>query len=451
MTGKQQTAVVSIIAAAVLVGLKLGAGLAIGSLGLISAGLESSGDVVAAVLTFFAVRLAGRPPDERHRYGHARAENLAALGEAIVLAAGGTFVISQALQRLLSGGGQRLEVSWEVFVVLVVVVAVDASRALTSLRSARLYGSPALRSNAFHFGADLAGTTAVVVGLVLVWIGLESADAIAALFVSVLIFLAVGRLLSENIPSLMDAAPAGALNRARTALEALEDVELQRLRVREAAGRHFADVVVGIAGTAALAQGHAAADAVEEAIRAALPGSDVVVHVEPLEEHLPVDRVLAAAISVPGVREAHNVKVFELDDRREVSLHLKVSGQTRLAEGHRIAEAVAERIRARVPEVDAVQTHLEPFEPIAVRARSPATADVSHAERRIVEIVQAITSTTPRNVHFLESPNGLLVMLTLALEESLLVEEAHRLASEVESAVHAELPAVSELVIHTEP
>src|ERR1700688_627603 len=98
---QQRTTLVSIAAAGVLVALKLGVGLATGSLGLISAGIESSGDVVAATLTFFAVRLGGRPADPEHPYGHRRAENLGALGEAAILLAGGLIVSVEAISHLL--------------------------------------------------------------------------------------------------------------------------------------------------------------------------------------------------------------------------------------------------------------------------------------------------------------------------------------------------------------
>ena len=101
---QRRTTLVSIAVAAVLVALKLGVGLATGSLGLISAGIESSGDVIAAVLTFFAVRLGGRPADRGHPYGHRRAENLGALGEAAILLAGGLLVSVEAIRRLLAAG-----------------------------------------------------------------------------------------------------------------------------------------------------------------------------------------------------------------------------------------------------------------------------------------------------------------------------------------------------------
>src|ERR1700692_991262 len=101
----RRTTLVSIAAASLLVALKMGVGLATGSLGLISTGIESSGDVVAATLTFFAVRLGGRPADPEHPYGHRRAENLGALGESGILLAGGLFVAVEAISHLAEGAG----------------------------------------------------------------------------------------------------------------------------------------------------------------------------------------------------------------------------------------------------------------------------------------------------------------------------------------------------------
>src|ERR671935_2548886 len=100
---QQRMTLISIAAAALLVAIKLGVGLATASLALISAGVESSGDVVAAVLTFFAVRLGGRPADPGHPYGHRRAENLAALGEAAIVGGGAVIITYEAVSRLVEG------------------------------------------------------------------------------------------------------------------------------------------------------------------------------------------------------------------------------------------------------------------------------------------------------------------------------------------------------------
>src|SRR5436309_907251 len=124
--GQRRTALMSVLAAAALVVLKLGTGLNTGSLGLVSAGIESSGDVVAAILTLLAVRLGGRPADANHPYGHRRAENLAALGEAAILTGVGIVVVVAAIGRL-TGGGEPFEARWYVFAVIAVALAVDIS------------------------------------------------------------------------------------------------------------------------------------------------------------------------------------------------------------------------------------------------------------------------------------------------------------------------------------
>src|SRR5271154_2388993 len=139
----RRTTIVSIAAAGVLVALKLGVGLATGSLGLISAGVESSGDVIAAILTFFAVRLGGHPADPEHPYGHGRAENLGALGEAAILLAGGLVVAFEAIRHLLNPGSTP-DTHWYVFAVIGIAIAVDLARTSVSLRVARRFGSPAI-------------------------------------------------------------------------------------------------------------------------------------------------------------------------------------------------------------------------------------------------------------------------------------------------------------------
>src|SRR5690349_17864064 len=261
----------SVFAAAALVILKLGTGLVTGSLGLVSAGIESSGDVIAAVLTLLAVRLALRPADEDHPYGHRRAENLAALGEAAILTGGGSVVLVKAIDRLTGASGS-LTATWYVFAVIGVGLVVDASRILVSTRSAVKYRFAALRANAFHFAGDMAGSLAVLAGLVAVANGFTDGDAIAAMIVAFIIFAAAARLIYDNARVLMDTAPAQANQEARDAVEALgEGIDLRRLRLRESGGRYFADAVVAVPPGQAVVEGHVTADDVEEAIRGALP------------------------------------------------------------------------------------------------------------------------------------------------------------------------------------
>ena len=310
VTPQRRVAFVSVLAAAGLLVLKLVTGLATGSLGLLSEALHSGTDLVAALLTFFAVGIAVRPADRHHAYGHGKAEHLAALAEASILALLSVVVGIAAVLRFVDP--PDIEIAWWAFAVVLVVIVVDASRTTLSFRAARRYDSAALESNALHFGSDLAGSAAVLIGLLFANAGHPEADAVAAFFVALLVIAAAVRLVRRNVDVLMDTVPDDVEDAARAAINGVEGVELRRLRMRQAGGRQFADVVIGVPAGAAVGQGHAAADDVEDAIREALPMSDVVVHVEPGDEQEVRDRAHAAALAVPGVREVHNVTVLQV-------------------------------------------------------------------------------------------------------------------------------------------
>ena len=449
--GQTQTALVSIGAAVLLVALKLGTGIATGSLALVSAGIESSGDVVAAILTLLAVRLGGQPPDREHPYGHRRAENLAALGEAAILTGGGVFVVIEAVGRLSAGGDGGFDPRWYVFAVIAVALAVDMSRTAISLRSARQYKSAALRSNAFHFAGDMAGSFAVLLGVAAVALGFQQGDAIASLIVAAIIFGAASRLIYENARVLMDTSPLEAQAEAEAAIRALDDVELRQLRLRESGGHYFADATIGAAPDQALVASHRVADRVEAAVRGALPDADVVVHVEPLREGLDLRaRALATALAEPAVQEAHDIAIYRRGERCGVSMHLKLAAGTPLAAAHEVAERIEAALR-RESEVDDVQTHLEPLEePFAVTV----TEDGAAAER-IVALVEERTGAPPRRLKLLATELGLVVFVDVVASPEATLEAAHDMARRLEQEIRRSRPEGSarivDVVVHTEP
>src|SRR5256712_6930551 len=162
MTPQRRAALVSVVAASALIAIKLVSGLASGSLGLVAESLHSGTDLVAALLTFFAVGIAVKPADRGHQYGHGKAEHLAALAEAAVLSLVSIAVASLAAARLAGWVEASVDAHWWAFAAVAVVLTIDLSRTLVSLRTARRYQSAALPSNALHFGTHLAGPIAEV-------------------------------------------------------------------------------------------------------------------------------------------------------------------------------------------------------------------------------------------------------------------------------------------------
>jgi divalent metal cation (Fe/Co/Zn/Cd) transporter len=223
-------------------------------------------------------------------------------------------------------------------------------------------------------------------------------------------------------------------------------VDLRRLRMRHAGGRDFADVVIAVSPGAAVGQGHAAADRVEEAVQRVLPGADVVVHVEPVTGHAALrERAHAAAIGVPEVREIHNVNLVTADSGTSLSLHLKLPGDISLEDAHEVASEVERAILEAVPEIGAVQTHLEPLAEASIGRE--VEADPSIVER----IVREATGSPPRALRFLYTDEGLVAFLTLGLDSSIPLAEAHARASEIEERIRRESPEIAELIVHTEP
>jgi cation diffusion facilitator family transporter len=436
-------------AAIALIALKLGAGLASHSLGLISEALHSGTDLVAALLTFFALGVAVRPADVAHQYGHGKAQHLSALAEGAILVLASVFIAWRSITHLVGSTTSAVEATWYALAVIVIVIAVDISRTVVSWRASRRYESAALAANALHFGSDLAGSSAVLLGLLLVRAGYERADSAAALFVAVLVLLIATRLMNRNVDVLMDRAPADAEEAARLAISRIQPaVTLRRLRMRQAAGRQFADVVITVSPGAAVGQGHAAADRVEAALHEALPESDIVVHVEPQDEAAIRDRAHAAALGVPDLREVHNVTVVDVAGRTEVSLHLKLPGTLTLEQAHDVASAVEEAIMNTVPEVDAVQTHLEPLTEVSAGRRM----EDDSAEREVVlSIVRDIIGRDPRELRFLDTDEGLTAYLTLGMDPSSPLADAHARASEIEERIRLARPDIADVIVHTEP
>jgi cation diffusion facilitator family transporter len=447
MAAQRRTALFSVLAALVLIGLKLGTGLATGSLGLISEAVHSGTDLIAALLTFFAVGVAVRPADRGHQYGHGKAEHLAALAEGTILVLASLLIAWRAVERLAGNAHGHVEAHWYAFAVLGVVLVIDAARTLASARAAKRYGSAALSANALHFASDFVGSTAVLIGLFLAHAGYQKADPIAALFVAALVLYAAGRLMRRNVDVLMDRVPADAEEAARQAIADIRPaVELERIRMRQAAGHYFADVVIAVSADAAVGQGHAAADAVERAVQTALPEADVVVHVEPRGGRGDVrERAHAAALGVRRVREVHNVSVLSVDSGLEVSLHLKLPGDLSLDEAHEIAEEVECAIREAVPEVSSVQTHIEPLTEVRHGMQVPA-------DRELVErIVRDVTGKAPEDLRFLHTDEGIVAYLTLRLDRDTPLAEAHSAASRIEEAIRRERPDIADVIVHTEP
>jgi cation diffusion facilitator family transporter len=288
---KQSAAIMSVAAALGVTVAKLVAGFLTGSLGILAEAIHSGLDLVAALITFLAVRISSRPADYNHLYGHGKIENLSALFEAGLLVVTCLWIGYEAVLRLARGTSQ-IEVTWWAFAVIILSIVVDVTRARILRKAADKYHSQALEADAIHFETDIWSSAVVLFGLIGVKVArlnpqfewLHRADAIAALLVAVLILVVTFRLTMRSAQALMDAAPEGLEQTIRdTALKVPGIADCHQVRMRYVGARLFADIHVLIDGSQSLRDAHALTDQVELAIQLAIPDSDVTVHAEPLE------------------------------------------------------------------------------------------------------------------------------------------------------------------------
>ncbi len=260
-----------------------------GSLGILAEAAHSGLDLVAAAMTFLAVRFSGRPPDRSHHYGHGKIENLSALLETLLLLATCVWIVSEAVHRLAAHRSDVQVTIWS-FVVMLTSITIDFSRSRVLDRAAKKYNSQALEADALHFQTDIWSSCVVILGLLAVkaaeWIPaagfLRQADAVAALGVSAVVVWVSVKLGRRTIDALIDSAPAGMEERVAAAVEAVPGVRnCHNVRIRYSGPELFIDLHVLVDGGQTLAEAHGLTETIEAAIREVAPRADVTVHPEP--------------------------------------------------------------------------------------------------------------------------------------------------------------------------
>jgi len=286
---KSRAASSSVFAAVGLTGIKLVVGVLTGSLGILAEAAHSGLDLVAAIVTWMAVRVSGKPADADHLYGHGKVENLSALFETLLLLATCAWIIHEAIHRLFYHP-VHIEVTVWAFVIMFTSIVVDISRSRLLYRTARKYHSQALEADALHFRTDIWSSAVVILGLVCVLVAgrvpglafLEKADSVAALVVAAIVVYISVQLGIRSVKPLLDTAPKGLREEIIAAVEALPGViDCHQVRVRSAGAHLFVDAHVSVDGKQSLEEAHRLTEEIEDVIGRVAPRADVTVHPEP--------------------------------------------------------------------------------------------------------------------------------------------------------------------------
>ncbi|MFO1090163.1 MAG: cation-efflux pump [Hyphomicrobiales bacterium] len=450
---KERVALLSLFASAGLAAAKLFAGLFTGSLGILSEAIHSLIDFGATVITYSAVRVADRPPDEKHHFGHAKAESVAALVETGLLFITCGWIVWEAVKRLWTGD-THVEVTWWAIAIIAGSIIVDFNRSHALSHAAQKHESEALEADALHFSSDMWSSIAVLIGLGLAWYGIPAADSVAALVVAAVIMWVAWDLGRRTLNTLLDAAPPGAEDAVRTAAEEIHGVlSLTRLRVRPAGPTQFVDAELNVRRT--LPQNEVAdiKDSFIRAVRQRLPKADVSVTTTPvaLDDETVFDKV--ALLARRSNLQVHHLTVQHIGERLSVSLDLEVDGRLPLNEAHEIATQLERDIRGELGSDVEVESHIEPAE-VSVIAGEPATGEVhlqvGNLLHRLAKSMKTLV-TDVHNVRVRTNGSGLYVTFHCRVDGDTSVEHVHEEVDRLEKALRAKMPDIKRVIAHAEP
>jgi cation diffusion facilitator family transporter len=455
---KNGTALLSVLAIIFLTLLKASVAILTGSLGLLAEAAHSLMDLVAAGVTFFAVRISGRPADSSHTYGHGKYENLSALVEVVLLLFACAGIIYEAIQRLFFKTVQVQASPWS-FLVMGIAVAVNIILARRLRKVAKKYGSQALEAEGLDFFNDVWSSAVVILSLLLVMAAdkfaipwLAKADSIAGVVVAGLIANSVLRLGRRAVGELLDEVPENLQDEIMQAARLPGVEEVRQVRVRRSGNQYFADLTLAVSRSTSSEHAHQITDLVEKAIQSRLPTANVLVHIEPIQAE---DEQLTEALHALGERfglGVHHIHITDVHGRQILTVHLDVAEEMQLEEAHTQASAFEKAVSEAFPAFERVWTHLEP---VQRQVNDPGEAAFYHddkIEQLILELPHVLG--VPCEIHeiiLLKEKDRLNVSFHCMLYGETSIQEAHELSERMESALCDQIPSLETVLIHMEP
>ncbi|MDE3199452.1 MAG: cation diffusion facilitator family transporter [Acidobacteriota bacterium] len=455
---KRRVALSSMLAATVMTALKVVAGIFSGSLGILSDAAHSALDLAGAMLTFFSVRVADKPADEGHTYGHGKVENLSAFVEIGLMIVSCVWIIYEAMQRISSHSVDLHHSRWPVLVLLL-SIAVDYWRSRKLAAVARKTGSPALATDAFHFASDIWSTLAVLAGLCASWIGdtmhinwLRYADPFAAIVVSLMILRVTMHLTRETIAVLMDEVPAETRVRIVHEVEKVDGVlAVEKARVRRAGAAYFADLTLALPRRDTFEHTGELVRAATSAVHRALPEADVVIHTVPRETETESIFDHVRAVALRRNVSVHELSVQSHNGKLRVEQHVELDEQMSLLDAHAFVSELEDEILRETPEIHSVVTHIE-SEPATIEE-----PEVIVEEDRRIELVLRKTAeefAEIADVHDVligRAGEHVTVACHCTMPDAMPMGKVHEILTALEDRFKHKCPEAYRVTIHPEP
>lgn len=423
-------------------------GLISNSLALITDSIHALLDSVVTLVLLLAARLAIKPPDAEHTYGHGKIESLGGLigGIAIFLIA--CFFIYESINRLQSPPPNVLPGLFAIIGGLY-TIGIDFFRIILLRKSIRKIGGATLKADFYHAFMDLGSTLVAIIGVILVSYGLYFGDFIAALILGVLLAILSVKLVYKTALDLTDIiSPEIVKNVKEISLSTEGVIDVGSILMRRSGDTIFADITISLRGDTSFDKAHEISNSVEENIKEKISNASVTIHFEPNWKNVPPDaKILEIAKNVEGVKGVHNVITHKTKGKIYANLHVMVDREIDLSSAHKISEIIEEKIQVEIPEITHATIHLEPFVTV------PESFNIKDTitEEKIKTILKKYHEIKKiGRILSLKFENILKIDIDCSFDKELSIEKVHDLTSEIEHRIRSEIKN-SVITIHPEP
>ncbi len=423
-------------------------GLISNSLALITDSIHALLDSVVTIVLLLAARMAMKPPDAEHTYGHGKIESLGGLigGIAIFLIA--CFFIYESINRLQSPLPSILPGLFAIIGGLY-TIGIDIFRIVLLRKSIKKIGGATLKADFYHAFMDLGSTIVAIVGIVLISYGFYYGDFVAALILGGLLAVLSIKLIYKTALDLTDIISPELVKNVKDIATSTEGViDAGPILMRRSGDTIFADITISLRGDTSFDKAHEISNNVERNIKNRISNAAITIHFEPNWKDVPLDaKILDVAKSVDGVKEVHNVSTHKTIGKTYSDLHVMVDKEINLLSAHKISEIVEQKIQENIPEIEHATIHLEPF--VTVPENFKLEDKVVEEEIRIVLEKYPEIKKIGRIIS-LNFENILKIDIDCSFDKELSIEKVHDLTSKIEHVIRTQIKNAV-ITIHPEP
>jgi cation diffusion facilitator family transporter len=446
---KLKTLKLSAIAITSVVLVEMIIGVTVNSLAIMSDGLHALFDALTTLVLFFAVRESAKPADEEHMYGHEKFESIGGFAGGLALIMVALLLVYEAVLKIMRGQSINSGLEYAGFVAIGYTLCVDFFRVRTFSKT-RKGGSPVMRVEFYDAVADMSSTIVALAGFGLAAYGFYYGDSISSMVLGGLLTYLSVKLVWNSGMELTDTISKQVAEMVSHEILGTQGVcKLEALKIRKAGEKTFVNATVQVPDYLNFDEAHELTSKIESNIKRVVANCDVAIHTEPCKPEIPTEKLVEnLALEIRGVKEVHEVSVVHAEDKLYVTLHANVDPKISVENAHQIAQEIENTIEKRIPEVENVAVHMEPFRP---RRRKGSTVDEKEIRRTVYSVAESYRRAfRVKGIVTYMAGKKLHINIDCSFANQISLEDAHEIASQIEGRLRDRF-AETVVTVHMEP